>query len=101
MSYFTSITPVLTGFNHDAMVQFSTYAQGKAFFDTRAKIGPREKERGGATSKEARGVERSGCSIILIKVRDRLMKKCHADVNFLFLQGDVGAAYSRGGAGQL
>lgn len=59
------------------------------------------KRNGGATGKEAGGVERSGCSIILIKVRDRLMKKCHADVNFLFLQGDVGAAYSRGGAGQL
>lgn len=34
MSYFTSITPVLTDFNHDVLVQFSTYAQGKAFSDT-------------------------------------------------------------------
>lgn len=29
------------------------------------------------------------------------MKKCHADVNFWFLQGDVDVAYSRGGAGRL
>lgn len=54
----------------------------------------------GVTGWRARGGE-IACSIILIKVRDRLMKKCHADVNFWFLQGDVDVAYSRGGAGRL